>query len=115
MPALTALLRETAERHDSFEKTHAQHRWSDWHAPYLSARQNGLRAGAARDPRAGAGTGPDPRPGVRGLPQRRDHEGRPAPRHLVPAGVRPMIEKYPLAEAAEAYARMLSGKAEFRV
>jgi D-arabinose 1-dehydrogenase-like Zn-dependent alcohol dehydrogenase len=30
-------------------------------------------------------------------------------------GVRPMIEKYPLARAAEAYARMLSGKAEFRV
>ena len=30
-------------------------------------------------------------------------------------GVRPMIEKYPLAKAAEAYARMLSGKAEFRV
>jgi D-arabinose 1-dehydrogenase-like Zn-dependent alcohol dehydrogenase len=30
-------------------------------------------------------------------------------------GVRPMIEKYPLAEAAKAYARMLSGKAEFRV
>jgi D-arabinose 1-dehydrogenase-like Zn-dependent alcohol dehydrogenase len=30
-------------------------------------------------------------------------------------GVRPMIEKYPLAKAAEAYARMLSGKAQFRV
>ena len=30
-------------------------------------------------------------------------------------GVRPMIEKYPLARAGEAYARMLSGKAEFRV
>jgi D-arabinose 1-dehydrogenase-like Zn-dependent alcohol dehydrogenase len=30
-------------------------------------------------------------------------------------GVRPMIEKYPLVKAAEAYARMLSGKAEFRV
>ena len=30
-------------------------------------------------------------------------------------GVRPMIEKYPLAQAAEGYARMLSGKAEFRV
>lgn len=30
-------------------------------------------------------------------------------------GVRPMIEKYPLAKAGEAYARMLSGKAEFRV
>jgi len=30
-------------------------------------------------------------------------------------GVRAMIEKYPLAKAGEAYARMLSGKAEFRV
>jgi D-arabinose 1-dehydrogenase-like Zn-dependent alcohol dehydrogenase len=30
-------------------------------------------------------------------------------------GVRPMIETYPLEQAAEAYARMLSGKAEFRV
>lgn len=30
-------------------------------------------------------------------------------------GVRPMIEKYPLAKAAEAYDRMMSGKAEFRV
>ena len=30
-------------------------------------------------------------------------------------GVRPMIETYPLERAAEAYARMLSGKAEFRV
>ena len=28
--------------------------------------------------------------------------------------VRPMIEKYPLAKAAEAYARMMSEKAEFR-
>jgi D-arabinose 1-dehydrogenase-like Zn-dependent alcohol dehydrogenase len=26
-----------------------------------------------------------------------------------------MIETYPLAKAAEAYARMMSGKAEFRV
>src|SRR5262249_24144447 len=30
-------------------------------------------------------------------------------------GVRPMIEIYPLEKAGEAYARMLSGKAEFRV
>jgi D-arabinose 1-dehydrogenase-like Zn-dependent alcohol dehydrogenase len=30
-------------------------------------------------------------------------------------GVRPMIEKYPLAKAGEAYARMMSGHAEFRV
>jgi D-arabinose 1-dehydrogenase-like Zn-dependent alcohol dehydrogenase len=31
------------------------------------------------------------------------------------SGVRPMIETYPLAQAAEAYARMMSGKAQFRV
>ena len=30
-------------------------------------------------------------------------------------GVRPMIETYPLEEAGEAYARMMSGQAEFRV
>jgi D-arabinose 1-dehydrogenase-like Zn-dependent alcohol dehydrogenase len=30
-------------------------------------------------------------------------------------GVRPMIETYPLEQAAEAYARMMSGNAEFRV
>jgi len=30
-------------------------------------------------------------------------------------GVRPMIEKYPLERAAEAYDRMMSGKAEYRV
>lgn len=31
------------------------------------------------------------------------------------SGVRPMIETYPLERAAEAYARMMSGKAELRV
>ena len=31
------------------------------------------------------------------------------------SGVRPMIETYPLERAGEAYARMLSGKAQFRV
>jgi D-arabinose 1-dehydrogenase-like Zn-dependent alcohol dehydrogenase len=31
------------------------------------------------------------------------------------SGVRPMIEKYPLEKAAEAYTRMMSGRAEFRV
>jgi D-arabinose 1-dehydrogenase-like Zn-dependent alcohol dehydrogenase len=30
-------------------------------------------------------------------------------------GVRPMIETYPLERAGEAYARMMSGDAEFRV
>jgi D-arabinose 1-dehydrogenase-like Zn-dependent alcohol dehydrogenase len=31
------------------------------------------------------------------------------------SGVRPMVETYPLEKAAEAYARMMSGKAQFRV
>src|SRR5436189_4404588 len=34
-------------------------------------------------------------------------------RFAVLTGVRPMIEKFPLAKASEAYARMMSGKAEF--
>jgi catechol 2,3-dioxygenase-like lactoylglutathione lyase family enzyme len=38
---LAELLRETEERHGHYEKTHAAHHWSDWYAPYLSARQNG--------------------------------------------------------------------------
>jgi D-arabinose 1-dehydrogenase-like Zn-dependent alcohol dehydrogenase len=36
-------------------------------------------------------------------------------RFAVLTGVRPMIETYPLQKANEAYARMMSGKAEFRV
>ncbi len=36
-------------------------------------------------------------------------------RFSILAGVRPMIETYPLAKAGEAYARMMSGKARFRV
>jgi len=31
------------------------------------------------------------------------------------SGVRPMIEKYPLEKAAEAYEQMISGRARFRV
>jgi catechol 2,3-dioxygenase-like lactoylglutathione lyase family enzyme len=38
---LAELLRETSEHHDRYEKTHAEHHWWDWYAPYLSARQNG--------------------------------------------------------------------------
>ena len=39
--SLAELLRETSERHDPYEKTHAEHHWYDWYAGYLSARQNG--------------------------------------------------------------------------
>jgi catechol 2,3-dioxygenase-like lactoylglutathione lyase family enzyme len=38
---LATLLREAGEHHDPYEKTHAEHHWWDWYAPYLSARQNG--------------------------------------------------------------------------
>jgi catechol 2,3-dioxygenase-like lactoylglutathione lyase family enzyme len=38
---LAERLRETAEHHDHYEKTHAEHHWWDWYAPYLSARQDG--------------------------------------------------------------------------
>jgi hypothetical protein len=38
---LAHLLRETAEHHGHYEKTHAAHNWWDWCAPYLSARENG--------------------------------------------------------------------------
>ncbi len=49
---LAELLRDTAEHHDLYEKTHAEHHWWDWYAPYLSARQNGRspkEAAAAAD------------------------------------------------------------------
>jgi len=49
---LAGLLRETSEHHDHFEKTHAEHHWWDWYAPYLSARQSGSNpkeAAAAAD------------------------------------------------------------------
>jgi catechol 2,3-dioxygenase-like lactoylglutathione lyase family enzyme len=49
---LAELLSETAEHHDRYEKTHAEHHWWDWYAPYLTARQNGSipeEAAAAAD------------------------------------------------------------------
>ena len=49
---LAELLHETAEHHGHYEKTHAEHDWWDWYAPYLSARQNGSspeEAAAAAD------------------------------------------------------------------
>ncbi|MCE0766251.1 hypothetical protein LWC35_25595 [Pseudonocardia kujensis] len=39
--ALSALLRETEERHGGYEATAPPHRWSDWYAAYLVARQDG--------------------------------------------------------------------------
>jgi catechol 2,3-dioxygenase-like lactoylglutathione lyase family enzyme len=49
---LAELLGETAEHHGHYEKTHAEHHWWDWYAPYLRARQNGSspeEAAAAAD------------------------------------------------------------------
>jgi hypothetical protein len=39
--SLADLLHETAEHHDHYEKTHAEHHWWDWYASYLSACQSG--------------------------------------------------------------------------
>ena len=49
---LAELLHETEQHHGRYEKTHAQHNWWDWYAPYLSARQRGSspeEAAAAAD------------------------------------------------------------------
>ena len=49
---LAELLQETEQHHGHFEKTHAEHHWWDWYAPYLNARQNGSspeEAAAAAD------------------------------------------------------------------
>ena len=50
--SVAALLRETSEHHDHYEKTHAEHHWWDWYGAYFSARQNGNsseQAAAAAD------------------------------------------------------------------
>jgi catechol 2,3-dioxygenase-like lactoylglutathione lyase family enzyme len=39
--SLAELLHETEQHHGDYEKTHAEHHWWDWYAPYLNARQNG--------------------------------------------------------------------------
>jgi catechol 2,3-dioxygenase-like lactoylglutathione lyase family enzyme len=36
-----ALLKETAEHHDPYEKSHAPHNWWDWYAAYMTAREQG--------------------------------------------------------------------------
>jgi catechol 2,3-dioxygenase-like lactoylglutathione lyase family enzyme len=41
LTTLAELLHETEQHHGHYEKTHAEHHWWDWYAPYLSARQNG--------------------------------------------------------------------------
>jgi hypothetical protein len=44
---LAALLHETAEHHDPYEKTHAPHNWWDWYAAYMNAREQGNDPDAA--------------------------------------------------------------------
>lgn len=41
VPHLAELLRETEERHGAYEATAPEHRWSDWYAAYMVARQRG--------------------------------------------------------------------------
>jgi catechol 2,3-dioxygenase-like lactoylglutathione lyase family enzyme len=38
---VAALLQETAEHHDAYEKSHPEHNWWDWYAAYFEARRNG--------------------------------------------------------------------------
>ena len=40
--ALADLLRETSERHGSFEALAPPHDWWDWYAAYMHARQEGI-------------------------------------------------------------------------
>src|ERR1700722_7125064 len=35
------LLKETAEHHDPYEKSHAPHNWWDWYAAYMDGREKG--------------------------------------------------------------------------
>lgn len=39
--SLAELLRETGANHDAYEKSHGEHRWSDWYAAYINSRQGG--------------------------------------------------------------------------
>jgi alcohol dehydrogenase/propanol-preferring alcohol dehydrogenase len=55
------------------------------------------------------------RRGLRGWPSGTATDSEDAMRLAALSGIRPMIETFPLAEAAAAYDRMMSGKARFRV
>ena len=54
LATITALLRETEQRHGEFEAAAPKHHWSDWYAAYMVAREQGLtpdeaaKRGAAR-------------------------------------------------------------------
>ncbi len=55
------------------------------------------------------------RRGIQGWPSGTARDSQDALEFSKYAGVRPMIEKYPLDKVKEAFGRMMSGKAEFRV
>jgi len=55
------------------------------------------------------------RRGVRGWPSGTSADSEDTLRFSALTGVETMIETYPLTRAAEAYERMMSGKARFRV
>src|SRR5205823_10918958 len=55
------------------------------------------------------------RKSVQGWPSGTAKDSEDTMQFSVLTGVRPMIERYPLEKAAEAYERMMSGKARFRV
>jgi len=67
--------------------------------------------------RAEAGEGEDPggRRSIAGWPSGTSIDSQDTLAFSALAGVRPMTEVFPLARAAEAYERMMSGKARFRV
>jgi D-arabinose 1-dehydrogenase-like Zn-dependent alcohol dehydrogenase len=55
------------------------------------------------------------RQSIRGWPSGHAKDSEDTLRFAAATGVRPMVETFPLARAPEAYARMVSGKARFRV
>ena len=55
------------------------------------------------------------RRGIQGWAAGTPNDSEDTLRFAVLTGVRPMIEKFPLEKVAEAYARMMSGRAQFRV
>jgi len=52
---------------------------------------------------------------IQGWPSGTAKDSEDTLRFSVLTGVRPMIERYPLEKAAEAYEQMISGRARFRV
>ena len=57
----------------------------------------------------------NPKRNIQGWPSGTAKDSEDTLAFSVLTGVRPMIERYPLEQAAEAYQQMISGKARFRV